>query len=56
MEIMENLEGVKSIAESNVKICLIENIPGFHDKGILQIFYRSLVLLFKQKIHHPDFP
>ena len=44
---MENLESVKSIAESNFKMCLIGNIQGFHFKGILQIFYRSLQFFLK---------
>ena len=41
VENTENLESVKSIAESNFKIRLIINIQSFHDKEILQIFHRS---------------
>ena len=51
MENMENLESVKSIAESNFKMCLIEHIQGFHYKKISQIFYRSL-----QRVCKSGFP
>ena len=36
-------------------MCLIINIQSFHDKEILQIFYRSLQLVCKLKNHHNDF-
>ena len=49
MENIESRESVKSLAESNFKMCLIINrsIEGFYDKDILQIFSRSLQLVCK---------
>ena len=41
---IETLESVKSMAETNFKMCLIITIQGFHDKVILQIFCRYLQL------------
>ena len=38
-ENMDHLESVKSIAKSNFKVCLKENIQRFHGEEILQIFY-----------------
>ena len=45
MENIENLESVKSIAETNFKICLMINAQLFHDRvltDILRIFIVSL--------------
>ena len=56
MENIENLESVKSIAETNFKMCLIINYQGFHDKAILQMLYKSLQYVNKLKIQHTDFP
>ena len=56
MENIEALDSVKNIAESNFQMCLIGSIPGFHDKDILQIFYRSLQFVCKLKYQHTDFP
>ena len=53
---VENMESVKSIAESNFKMCLTRNIQGVNDKDILPIFYRSLQLVCKFKNYHTDFP
>ena len=47
MENIENLESAKSIAESDVKMCSIGNMHGFHDQEILQIFYRYLQFVCK---------
>ena len=41
VENMENLESIKSITESNFKMCLIINIRSFDVKGVSQIFCRS---------------
>ena len=40
VENMENLENVKSIAKSNLKVCLIGSIKSFRYEVILQIVYR----------------
>ena len=56
MENIENLESVTSNAESNFKKCLTENIQSFHDKEILQTFYRSLQFVLKLKYQSTDFP
>ena len=56
MENIENLESVKSFAETNFKICLIINTQGFHDKEYLQIFYKSLQFVYNLKNQHNDFP
>ena len=53
---MENLESVKSVTESNFKMCLVGNIQGFPGEKILQIFYRSLQFFCKLKNHDNDFP
>ena len=56
MENIENLECVKSIAETNFKTCLIINTQGFHHKEFSQIFYRSLQFVCKLKNQPTDFP
>ena len=56
MENVENLENVKSIAESNLKVSLMKNIQSVHDKEILHALYRSLQFFCKLKNQHKDFP
>ena len=50
MENIENVESVKRIVKSNLKMYLIGNIKGSHEKEILQIFYKSLQFVCKLKI------
>ena len=54
VEIMENLESVKSIAKSIFRMCLIENIQGF----MIRRFCGSLQLISKLKNQRrsTDFP
>ena len=52
MENIEILENVKSIAETDFKMYFVINTQG---KEFLQIFYRSLQLVFNLKNQHTDF-
>ena len=58
IEDIENVESVKTTAETIFKICLIINIESFHDKEIyiLHIFNRCLHGVCKLKNQHTDFP
>ena len=53
---IENLESVKSIAETNFKICFVIIAKNVRDKEYLQIIYKSVQFVSKLKNQHNDFP
>ena len=53
---MDNLESVKSTAESNLKMRSIANVLSSHAKEILQKMYKSLLFVSKLKNEQNDFP